>query len=711
MSGQVTTSAPTGLFNRVVSEKRQRLRKNIQILFLGLTAEEVDPIITLLRGARLSPRGQQVQSAEEFNVALSERSWDIILSPQVEGQFGAKEAAQILQRLSKDIPIIQLVPNSDSQTLLQGLKARMATVISLEEQELLLIQIRRQLEHLETRRRLRIVEAELAQTDKQCQALVSLAGLPIIYLSNDFLPIYSNPAFAELFGLDENDSGLHETLDKFTVFKDRDQLKTALEDALDSGSHKIKTELKARRIDGTNFQATFTIQSAHYMSQDCLQVMISPNNDTSEATFENIDPTTRLYDGNYLVNALEKAAHRALTGGADCSLLYIRFDNYSALQSELGVTSTDIVLSDIADLLQQKINKTHLCARLEEDVFAILFHDPSPDKAMKLADLLCTSIAQLKIDVTGTVVTTSCSIGVCSINDNAPDYIELIERARLAADEARNNGQRGNSIKLFETTAEETADIDDASITMIYDALKHDKFRILFQPIVALTSSNEGGNYEVFLRLQDNNDVEGLSPNIFLSTLDHADTNIQIDKWVIEHTFMQMAEQLKTYQRSRVFINLTASFYQDPEDLNWLADKLKAFRIPAELVVFQVSESDLSTSQVKAEQFRFGLKQLGCKFCIKHFGISENRELLRIKLKPDLIKLDGSYIQDLGSSAEADQVFAELIKNLKHADIRSIAPLVEDTRLMGKLWQVGVNYIQGYYLQPPTDEMNYDFFE
>nr|WP_320136041.1 EAL domain-containing protein [uncultured Amphritea sp.] len=711
MNDQATTGAPSGLFKRIVSEKRQRLRKNVHILFLSLTAEETDPIITLLRGARMAPRGQQIQSAEELNAALSERSWDLILSPQIEGQFGAKEAAQIIHRLNKDIPIIQLVPKSSSQALLQGLKARMATVISLDEQELLLIQIRRQLEHLETRRRLRIIEAELAQTEKQCQHLADLASLPIVYLTNSLVPIYSNPAFTELFGLEENNNLEHQTLDKFTVLKDRDRLKTALQDALENSNHIIKTELKARRIDGTNFEAAFTIQHAHYMNQDCLQVMISPDSDDNETTFENLDPTTRLYDADYIINALEKAAHRALIGGADCSLLYIRFDNYSALQSELGVTGSDIVLSDVADLLRKKINKTHICARLEDDVFAILFHDPSPDKAMKLAEHLCSSVAQLKIDVAGTSVQTSCSIGVSTINDNAPHYIELIDRARQAADEARNNGQRGNCVKLFETPEDELEDINDSSIKMIQDALKNDKFHLLFQPIVALASANGWGNYEVFLRLQENENDEALSPNIFLSTMDHSDTSIQIDKWVIEHTFSQMTKQLNHKQRCRIFINLTASFYQAQDELGWIADKLKEHRIPAELVVFQISESDLSTSQLQAEHFRFGLKKLGCKFCIKHFGISENRELLRIKLKPDLVKLDGSYIQDLSSSTESDKAFASLIKDLKHANISNIAPYVEDTQLMGKLWKFGVDYIQGYYLQPPSEEMNYDFFE
>jgi diguanylate cyclase (GGDEF)-like protein len=711
MSGQAETGAPDALLKRIISEKRQRLRKNVHILFLGLTAEEADPIITLLRGARLAPRGQQVQSEKEFNEALSERSWDLILSPQVEGKFTAKEANQVLQRLNKDIPIIQLVPKNSSQKLLQGLKARMATVISLDEQELLLIQIRRQLEHLENRRQLRIAEAQLAEAEKHCQQLAALSELPISYLSYDFISEYINPAFCELFGLEENANSQGEPLDKFIAMKGRDQFKISLQEALEK-DHPIKVDLTGRRIDGTNFQAAFSIQHARYLHQDCLQVIISPDSRQNDKSFENFDPATRLYDRDYMINSLEKAVHKAIPGGADCSLLYVKFDNYSSLQSELGATGSDIVLADVAELFRNKINKAHICARLEGGVFAVLFHDPSPDKAMKLADLLCQAVSQLNINVTGTTVQTNCSIGICTINDNAPHFMELLNRARIAADEVGSKGQKGNGVKLFELATNDTDDgIDNSAINTICDALDNDQFRILFQPIVGLTSSNGLGNYEVFLRLNQNDNEEGLSPNVFLTTMDHAETSIRLDKWVIEHAFIRIAEKLKEQQRSRVFINLTARFYQDSDVLNWVADQLKVYRIPADLIVFQVSESDLSTSQTQAENFRAGLNKLGCKFCIKHFGVSANRELLRKKLKPDLVKLDGSYIQDLNHSTDTDKAFAAMIKALKKSNITTIAPLVEDTRLMGRLWKLGVDYIQGYYLQPPGKDMDYDFFD
>ena len=39
----------------------------------------------------------------------------------------------------------------------------------------------------------------------------------------------------------------------------------------------------------------------------------------------------------------------------------------------------------------------------------------------------------------------------------------------------------------------------------------------------------------------------------------------------------------------------------------------------------------------------------------------------------------------------------------------TIVPYVDSATMMPTLWQAGVNYIQGHYLQSPSDSMNYDF--
>ena len=60
---------------------------------------------------------------------------------------------------------------------------------------------------------------------------------------------------------------------------------------------------------------------------------------------------------------------------------------------------------------------------------------------------------------------------------------------------------------------------------------------------------------------------------------------------------------------------------------------------------------------------------------------------------------------------EAKETVKEMIKSLQGAGKLTIVPLVENAAVLSTLWQAGVNYIQGYYLQAPVPEMNYDFGE
>jgi len=75
----------------------------------------------------------------------------------------------------------------------------------------------------------------------------------------------------------------------------------------------------------------------------------------------------------------------------------------------------------------------------------------------------------------------------------------------------------------------------------------------------------------------------------------------------------------------------------------------------------------------------------------------------------DYVKIDGSFTEEIQNKSEAKDEVTEMVKNLQSAGKLTIVPLVENAGVLATLWQAGVNYIQGYYLQAPVPEMNYDF--
>jgi EAL domain-containing protein (putative c-di-GMP-specific phosphodiesterase class I) len=147
---------------------------------------------------------------------------------------------------------------------------------------------------------------------------------------------------------------------------------------------------------------------------------------------------------------------------------------------------------------------------------------------------------------------------------------------------------------------------------------------------------------------------------------------------------------------------------QDQTLLPWLSVALKAARLPSDSLVFQISEPDAVAYLKQAKALTQGLAELHCKVALGQFGCAINPFNTLKHLHVDFVKVDGSFSQDL-SSAENQEALKTLLASL-HAQAKlTIVPCVESATVLATLWQAGVNYIQGHYLQGPSQSMDYDF--
>jgi multidomain signaling protein FimX len=72
------------------------------------------------------------------------------------------------------------------------------------------------------------------------------------------------------------------------------------------------------------------------------------------------------------------------------------------------------------------------------------------------------------------------------------------------------------------------------------------------------------------------------------------------------------------------------------------------------------------------------------------------------------VKIDGSYTQDL-SRQENQEALKQLLAQLHEQAKQTIVPFVDSATVLATLWQAGVGYIQGQYLQGPSQSMDYNF--
>ena len=686
-------------------------RRNINLLFAACDGIQTDQLLTTLRTARFSPRGQSVHGSDELLNVLSQRSWDLLI-------FAAKEhynteltpasALDLLNHLNRDIPVILLTPGKQYQDPTHWLGIGVQAVIPEHNHELLLLELGRQYSQLQTRRELRDTQSHLAQLQQRCQQLVESSPLAICLLQNGLIH-YANESFAHLFGYDGAEHLLEHSLRQLLEERFRDDLDLILRECDHTGCS-MERNLTGLRPDDTRFEARFSLSLPEYEANPCLEVQVTTDLDESRDMFRDTHPISGLSNQQAFMRALEASRSNARRGVQDRNLILLTLDHLEVIRTEVGANGVDLILRDIAGILKQKVSRAHLLAHLDDNSFAIILHTADPNKAVTIGEQLCLAVSRHICQVQETSIHTTLSAGIVVINDSAPTPIELLSHARLAAESLHHGNRPGNGVSLYQEEKTFLSSSDSKMSKRLQNALRMNRFRLLYQPVVPLRLETPTQYYEVLLRLMSDSDKE-ISPNAFIAQAIEPDVLVELDRWVISKALEQLSGKENIQKRTHLLINLSGASLRSAELIQWLSEELRQSHIPAEYLVFEISESDAAVNLIEARNFAQAIQQLHCQVCLKHFGSSPNSEHVRQELDAEFIKLDGSYIQDLQNRNLTLPALQEMLAPLQSQNKLIIAPLVEKTRVISDLFSAGVHLIQGHYLQPPREQMDYDFFE
>ena len=184
-----------------------------------------------------------------------------------------------------------------------------------------------------------------------------------------------------------------------------------------------------------------------------------------------------------------------------------------------------------------------------------------------------------------------------------------------------------------------------------------------------------------------------------------------VDRWVMANTFMILSKLHREGSKTRIFIKLSGASLSDPEFLPWLRDRLSALKLDADSIVFQLSEETALNFLKQAKDVVNGLNELHCRTTLENFGMEQNTYQSLKHLKVNYIKIHMKLIHGLAQNMENQEKVKAVAEHANSQNIQTIAAFVEDANSLAVLWQCAVDFIQGYFLQHPNEEMNYDFEE
>jgi EAL domain-containing protein (putative c-di-GMP-specific phosphodiesterase class I)/PAS domain-containing protein len=242
----------------------------------------------------------------------------------------------------------------------------------------------------------------------------------------------------------------------------------------------------------------------------------------------------------------------------------------------------------------------------------------------------------------------------------------------------------------------------------IAQALKaDDRFSVLYQPIVSLSGDAEA-SYEALLRLHDEQGGEYL-PGVFLPAARQAGLMGVVDQWVIRRAAIQVKAELAAGRQVRIFVNLARESLLGDDFRHWLETLIGYYRIPPSALVFEIPEC-LPMRNLQACCAVVGeLRALGCGIVMDDFDGGEEAFSLLDELAIDGIKFDQSRIRLITGVDALEPWIRTIVARVHALGGRVIASRVQDAASVALLWQCGVDYVQGFFLQQPSRVLDYDF--
>ena len=277
---------------------------------------------------------------------------------------------------------------------------------------------------------------------------------------------------------------------------------------------------------------------------------------------------------------------------------------------------------------------------------------------------------------------------------------EVLACADVAMYEAKEAGRnrfalyspvrgRGGSVSARQTEAER-----------LRTALQDDRFVLYGQPILDLRET-EVRQYEVLLRLRDDEGGEPLTPSTFLYVAERFGLIQAIDAWVACQAIELIAENERAGRPLVLHVNLSGKSIGDPRVAALTESALTGAGIDPSRLVFELTETAAIANIEETKVFAHRLRARGCRLALDDFGAGFGSFYYLKNLPFDYFKIDGDLIRGLATSPMDQLVVAAIVGIARGMGKKTIAEFVTDDETVRLLEKAGVDYAQGYHVGRP----------
>lgn len=542
-------------------------------------------------------------------------------------------------------------------------------------------------------------------------ALVSTMDIGILFMSNEHRVVYCNPSFMRIWKVPPGPG---------VIGADLDELLTVTGCTLARPGEQSRFLMRAPASDGAEIKLDLPMSDGRLITQqshpvnDAMgrslgrmwifeDVTVERRNAKQLVQLAERDALTGLYNRHRFNEEIVRMSADAQRNGSRLALLFLDLDGFKYVNDTFGHRAGDATLIRVSGEIGRQVRRNEIFARLGGDEFAILVPDAVDDVVKVLADRITRSINQMRIEFEGQSMRVTCSCGIAIYPDNAASPDALLACADAAMYQAKEAGK--NDWRFYRAVGDNASSLSPLSLQSplspegrIRHALENNLLSLHCQGIFS-TCGRELKHYELLLRVRDSEHAGTiLLPGDFIAMAEKSDGIVELDRWVLGRAIEHLARDLAL---PALAVNISGRSLDDSTLPAFIDGELKRHGVAAQRLMVELTETSAVSDLYDARRFIEALQSSGCGVSLDDFGTGFSSFAYLKHLNVDSIKIDGLFIRDLPDDHE-NQLFVQAIVTVARGLHKTtIAECVEDEATLKILATLGVDYVQGFYLETP----------